>query len=241
MRRWTVAFAAAALFCSGSSAFAQEAIDEGPDEWAHPPVPATADVTTDDLLNDDAIPPTAEEELRSPSKHPVEIAGDLRLEGLHFRGGDALGVRILVEGEHFGFDGGFSGVFVQVPTGGALVANGILDLQLTFAPLSGSLGRIRLEAGIGAVFTPWVRAVGPDFGASGELSLLGPIGVAGAVRTVVWPYRSLDWNAAVQLSFGELQLRMGIRQLWVELEGLAGGQRQSFTGPWVGVGLRLPQ
>ncbi|HEY3451291.1 MAG TPA: hypothetical protein VGK67_33340 [Myxococcales bacterium] len=266
MRRWTLAVAAAAAFFIGSSALAQEAADEGSDTWA--PFPGASNATEPDLLEakipptaeeelgndwsslpepyevepdpfDVRVPPTAEEELRNASSPTFDIAGDLRLEGMRLDTGGAMGIRVLVEGKHFGFDGGFSGVFVRVPGDASLVANGLLDLQLTLAPLSGQRGRIRLEAGLGALFTPWVRAVGPDLGASGEVRLVGPLGVAGAVRAVLWPYRSLDWNAAIQLTFGETQLRFGVREVSVEVEGLAGGQKMSFMGPWIGAGLRL--
>jgi len=89
--------------------------------------------------------------------------------------------------------------------------------------------------------TACLSAAGPGFGASGEVMLSRTFGLAGAVRAVPWPHRSLDWNAALQFAIGDYQLRLGVRHVFVEDGGYVDGRLHSlsFIGPWVGVGLRL--
>ncbi|MBI5545083.1 MAG: hypothetical protein HY901_14425, partial [Deltaproteobacteria bacterium] len=102
-------------------------------------------------------------------------------------------------------------------------------------------GRLRLEAGVGVAFAPDMTATGPQLGVSGELRIIGPLGVEGAARVVPWPHRTLDWHAALQLSVGPVDLRAGVRQLYLDDAGLVDGVRHtdSFLGPWLGFGIRL--
>jgi hypothetical protein len=186
------------------------------------------------------VPPTAEEELGEEWRRPYEVHGDLRLFGQRFKGGDAVGVRIIVEGDQLGLDSGFGGLFVRKSAGReSRSARGLLDLQLTFSPIATQRARVRLGAGLGALFTPCSDAVGPAFGVSSELRLFGPVGLAGASRGVFWPYRSLDSSLAVQISLGHYQVRLGVRHLYLDDASLGGGTRpESFIGPWLGVGMK---
>ena len=186
------------------------------------------------------VPPTAEEELADVWRPGIVIHGDLRLHGQGFGGGEAVGVRIILEGEQLGFDGGYGGVFVREPDG-RRTARGLLDLQLTFSPISTEWARVRLEAGLGALFTRCFDVAGPLLGASGEARLFGPLGLSGAARWVFWPYRSLDSHLAAQLWIGPYQLRAGVRRVSLEDAGQVGGNRgpETFLGPWLGVGMRM--
>lgn len=186
------------------------------------------------------VPPTAEEELGEEWRRPSVVHGYLRLFGQRFEGGEAVGVRIIVEGERLGFEGGFGGLFVRSPDGRASrSARGLLDLQLTFSPVSTRRARVRLGAGLGALLTRCSDEAGPALGVSSEVRLFGPVGLAGASRGVFWPYRSLDSNLAVQLWLGHYQVGLGVRHLSVDDAGLGGGERpESFFGPWLGVGMK---
>jgi hypothetical protein len=187
-----------------------------------------------------SVAPTAEEELGPVSSPAYAIHGDLRLDGQGFLSGGSLGTRVIVEGKRIGFDGGFVGVFTQ-PQHGSLVGRGVLDLHLAFAPVAGERGRLRLEVGLGAVFSSCLVAAGPDLGISGEVRLVGPFGLAGALHGVFWPYRLADWHLALQLTLGEYQVRAGVRHVYLDDDGRVDGVRhaESFLGPWVGVGIRL--
>lgn len=227
--RLAVAISGAALwgfFGSAGAAQAADGVDEdgGIEGW---------------VLEID-VPPTAEEELASPWNPGLDPYGDLRLHLQGFDGGKTVGVRILLEGNQIGFDGGFSGVFVREP-GGSQSARGLLDLQLTFSPISNARARVRLEAGVGALFTRCFDAAGTLLGTSGEVRLFGPVGVSGAAHWVFWPYRSLDTHLAAQLSIGHYQLRAGVRRVSLDDAGQAGGTRltETFVGPWLGVGIRM--
>lgn len=186
------------------------------------------------------VPPTAEEELADPWNPGLDPYGDLRLHLQGFEGGKTLGVRILLEGDQIGFDGGFSGVLVHEANGGQS-ARGLLDLQLTFLPIANDRARLRLEGGLGGLFTRCFNAVGPVLGASSEVRLFGPVGLSGAAHWVPWPYRSLDAHLAAQLSFGHYHLRAGVSRVSFDDAGRVGGERhaESFVGPWLGVGIRM--
>jgi len=198
-----------------------------------PPASETPDVE---------VPPTAEEELRNLFTPAYSIRSELRLDGSAMKEGGSAGIRVIVEGLRLGFDAGFSGIIVNAVDGsGAVVSKGLLDANFTVSPLTGERGRLRVEAGLGAIFLPCMSGAGPDLGVSGELRILGPFGVEGSVRTVPWPYRSLDWHAAVQMWLHHFDVRVGVRQVYIDDQGRVNGIRHtdSSFGPWVGVGLRM--
>jgi hypothetical protein len=202
--------------------------------------PAPDEAAVDPSVAEAEVPPTAEEELRNNWSPFYTIHGDLRLDGLGFPGGGSMGTRVIVEGQRIGFAGGFSGVFTQ-PESGSLVGRGLLDLHLAFAPISGERGRLRLELGLGALFSSCLNSAGPDVGLSGEVRLIGPFGLEGGVHGVFWPYSAVDWHAALQLSLGMYQIRAGARQVFIDDQGRVDGVRHtvSLVGPWLGVGIRL--
>jgi len=173
------------------------------------------------------------------------IFTEFRFDGMGFKSGGAAGLRLLVDGEWFGLDAGANGLAfkAQPNQGGDVVGTLQLDANATFAPISGERGRLRIELGIGGYLSPCIRVAGPQAGLAGEGRLFGPVGVAGSARVVPWPYRSLDWHAAVQLALGSsVTLRGGVRQLYVDDLGLGKGHVRhidGYFGPWLGIGVRL--
>ena len=175
----------------------------------------------------------------APARRSVDL--DLRLDLQGFRSGGAAGGRLLLEGTSLGLDVGLTGIVARADDGtGELDGIGLLDVSLTWAPVSGERGRLRIEGGLAMAFAPSMIAAAPQLGLSGEVRIVGPLGIEGSVRGVAWPYRSVDWHAALQLTFGVFNLRAGVRQVWLDDAGLVGTPHtDNFLGPWVGVGVRL--
>jgi hypothetical protein len=119
--------------------------------------------------------------------------------------------------------------------------------HLTWSLLNERSIRIRLETG-GSILAlpdspavagqPWrgKTLLGPDVGVSGQLGLLGPLGVEGWARLTPFPTRVADTYLGLAVHSGPLGLDAGWR--WVDIAGNEqDAPRMMFRGPQVGLAL----
>jgi hypothetical protein len=157
-------------------------------------------------------------------------------------GGGAVGLNASIEGERLGVMVDVNNFILPNADGSFDVAAlRTLEAHGTFAVLAGPMGRLRLEAGVDSVFAPNVILIGPGVGASGTLSLVGPLGADASLRLTPWPYRQLDGMAGLTLALGPLGLRGGFRVTVLDDEGHIDGTEQTnvYAGPYVGLTLSI--
>lgn len=106
---------------------------------------------------------------------------------------------------------------------------------------------MRLETGVSILALPDSPAaadeewrgktlLGPDVGISGQLGLVGPIGIEGYARLTPFPQRVADTFIGLAVHGGPLGVNAGWR--WVDVAGNGrDAPRLMFRGPQVGIGL----
>jgi hypothetical protein len=167
--------------------------------------------------------------------------------------GDAIagGVSMLVEGRRAGLHASFDGVELS-STGSVSGAGPALSLGrvgATFAIASAPSFRVRLEAGGSMLAVPstgvyagtpygGTTSFGPDLGVSGQLGLVGPIGVEAHARYTPWPVPVTDVRTAAALRAGPVAFTAGWRAIQVEGDGIDGPDGW-FDGPELGVQARF--
>jgi hypothetical protein len=182
-------------------------------------------------------------EISVGQQYRPELKVTLGAEGQAYSGGGSLAVNAGLEGRRFGIRGQFTGLSIKAddgtPTNDTIK---LFDLFATYALIAHPSARFRVEAGLMSAFAPDLTAVGPGFGFSGSLRLLGPLGAEAAIHGTPYPYRELDWNAGIALGFGPLALRGGWRRVYLDDNGLVYkgvNQKDIFSGPYAGVGIIL--
>jgi hypothetical protein len=122
-------------------------------------------------------------------------------------------------------------------------------LNATWALLAGPAGRLRLELGGSMLSIPatgsyaaarygGTTVFGPDAGLSGELHLVGPLGLEAHGRVTPFPVPVVDAGLALALRGGPFAFTAGVRDL--ELSGTAArGPKARVLGPELGLALRL--
>ncbi len=158
--------------------------------------------------------------------------------------GGTFGASIGFEGQRFGVNAQFTSIFPDWNNGSSYFGADAIKLfnaYLTYAIVATPHSRLRIEAGAMSAFTPDLSVVGPGGGVSLVLNVFGPFGLEGAVHGTPYPYRELDWNAGLALTFGPLGLHGGWRRIFLDDKGLVDGIRNqdSFTGPYLGIGVTL--
>ncbi|HEX9290661.1 MAG TPA: hypothetical protein VF904_14140 [Anaeromyxobacteraceae bacterium] len=172
----------------------------------------------------------------------VEGGGTLR------RGGGAAGLALGIEGERLGFHVGLDG-FSPPGARSAFDSStiyGYATAHLTASLLSTDVARLRVELGGSMLSWPDVgpdagaTSFGPDVGVSGQLGLLGPVGVEGYARLTPIPTPIFDWQAALAFRFGPAALTAGWRELSV-YKGSSSTNRSrfDFSGPQAGLGFQF--
>lgn len=183
-----------------------------------------------------ALPPPSHAE----ESHPLQIR---------------LGVETGVKGEgsllgfRFGLDGQRWGMAERVELVSAVAANGsggqqrvqLLSAHLTFSPLVGERGRLRLEAGAAAAHEAGATYFGPSVGLSFERCLFGALDVEGRGQWVPMPQLQLEAQLGLGLHIGGLTLHGGWRALYLDDHGLVNGDKHvdRGSGPYAGVGLHF--
>ena len=152
--------------------------------------------------------------------------------------GFAPAVQLQLDSERWGFNLGGIGLLSQVsPDGELAFGMPLFSAHLTYSFVSGPHLRLRAEVGATGVIAPIMAYIGPDFGVSGNLALIGPLGLHAAAHVTPYPARVYDGEAGVSLSFGGLGVRAGWRVLVLDDSHIdENGGRDSFSGPSVSVG-----
>jgi|CXWL01.1.fsa_nt_gi hypothetical protein len=161
------------------------------------------------------------------------------LEGHIFSQGANLGATASVEDSHWGFiaQGYLWGLGALDGIGGTDTMQ-TASARLTYALLSGTNGRFRLEAGADVVNTHDVMMVGPSVGASALLKL-SIVSLEASANWTPVPFQQLDVRAGAGVSLGIVTLRGGWRTQFLSDSGVMDGleQAESFSGPYAGIAL----
>lgn len=187
----------------------------------------------------------------APPPQPAPISMKVAAAGASSGDGFAGGVSLRVEGRRAGMHASFDGFELRSSeilsgTGPALA---LARIGATYAVASAPAFQVRLEAG-GAVLSipstgayagaPYAgrTAFGPDVGVSGQLGLVGPIGVEAHARFTPWPIPVTDVRTAAALRAGPVAFTAGWRAIQVSGDGTDGPDGW-FDGPELGVQARF--
>lgn len=163
-----------------------------------------------------------------------------------------------VAGVDFGLDGRYMGFDLDVNAIARERVTGPLHetgsdpatwgtAHLTWSFLSERSVRLRAETGVSmldlpssdfVVNQPWrgKTLVGPDVGVSGQLGLVGPLGIEGHARLTPFPVRVADTLIAATIHGGPLGLSAGWR--WIDVAGNdKDAPKLRFRGPQAGLSL----
>jgi len=155
--------------------------------------------------------------------------------------GSAFGIGLGVEGEHLGVLAQWNGFYLDSLSGAGTDNVNVVHLHLTYALLSGPLGRLRLHLGGSGAFAPDLSRVGPSIGASAALGLIGPLGIEGQVSYTPTPFIEFDAFAGLNIGWGAVALRGGYHWTYLDDRGLVDGipHSERYQGPWIGIGVAL--
>ncbi len=155
--------------------------------------------------------------------------------------GSAFGLGFAVEGEHLGFLAQWNGFYLDSLSGPGTDNVNLVHLHLTYALLSGPLGRLRVHLGASGAFAPDLSRLGPSVGVSAALGLIGPFGIEGQVSYTPTPYVEFDAFAGGTLGWGPIALRGGYHWTYLDDRGLVDGipHSERYQGPWIGIGVAL--
>jgi hypothetical protein len=168
------------------------------------------------------------------------------------RGGAAAGLMAAIEGERLGgdmnLDGFYRGPGVLGPGRGTFFRSSSTyvhgSAHFTAALVATDVARLRGE--IGGAFLAWpdrgpdagLTTGGPDIGLSGQLGLVGPLGVEGYARLMPIPVPVMDALVALAFRVGPVGINAGWRELDV-YKGSVNAARFSFAGPQAGLGFQF--
>ncbi len=178
----------------------------------------------------------------------ITIAGgptDQRISSnpaLSLTSGSSLGLSLRVEGRELGFHASYDGFFTNGYSNfGSSSALDYYTAHFTWSFLSGRSGRLRLEGGLAvlswASLPPYgpQTAAGPEVGFSGQVALVGPLGLVGHARVATWAHSARDFQLAAALRLGPVALTGGWRDLRADGGSTAPDLR--FAGPQFGLAL----
>ncbi len=185
--------------------------------------------------------PYREEQVRRVTT-TLAIAGGPTRERLYTNGehGATGSLSLAVEGERLGFHANISGFTLGNNfRSDSTSAVAIGAAHLTYAIIAGDAWRLRLEMGGSMVSwpdTPYRQgplAFGPDVGLSGNLGLIGPLGLQGHARITPYPNEVVDAGGALAVRLGPVAVTGGWRYLFVEGGNTLASYR--FDGPEFGL------
>ncbi len=161
-----------------------------------------------------------------------------------------------VGGVSFGLDGRYTGFDIDVNAIGRESVTGPLhrsgsdpiawgSAHITWSFVSERSVRLRAETGASMLSLPSSSAVqgqewrgktifGPDVGVSGQIGLLGPVGIEGYARLTPFPVRVADTLIAATVHGGPVGLSAGWRWIDVAGDGID-APKLMFRGPQVGL------
>ena len=157
-------------------------------------------------------------------------------------GGDvaqlAAGAGLTVEGKRWGFNLNYNMTVFDADANTRQIDLKILDAHLVFAPIVGQRGRVRIEVGANAAYACGAYMIAPELGLSGDVRILGPIGLSGYVRGSLWPYKRIDAFAGVMAQLWALRLELGWREMRLETQFDNGSKvADRWGGPNLGVSM----
>ena len=179
------------------------------------------------------------QELDEPN-HPVMVR--MGVDGYMVRAGGGVGFNLGIEEKRWGVSTRLTGLSLDPDDGSADRDHiQLAEAHVTYSPLAGEHGRLRLEGGVAAARAPDATFVGPSMAMSFERCLFGPFDVEGRVQWVPVPHLQLDGQAGLAVHLGVLTLRGGWRGLLLDDRGLVDGEvhRDAMGGPFGGVGLNF--
>jgi hypothetical protein len=179
------------------------------------------------------------EELEEPSP-PVMVR--LGVEGNSLKEGRAVAFNLGIEERRWGISARLTALRLNAEDGSEGTDRIYLaDANVTFAPVVGKRGRLRLEAGVAMARAPDVLFIGPSLTLSFERCLFGPLDVEGRLQGVPLPHLQLDGQAGLAVHLGALTLRAGWRALLLDDRGHVDGvvHRDKMGGPFGGLGLHF--
>ncbi len=106
----------------------------------------------------------------------------------------------------------------------------LLDAHLTFSPLSGQRGRVRLEGGVAGAMVPEYTLVGPSVGFSAELRVLWIFGVGLSGHITPFPFYRQELKQTVFAGIGPVRVEAGYRSTKMELNNNELSCTQGFFG-----------
>lgn len=197
------------------------------------------------------VPPPPPSEGSAPSGERDRISTRFALYGAGRTAGYMAGLSFGIESRYVGVDADVAALAQESVTG-SLQGDGSDPATWSTAHVTWSLVnersiRIRLETGASILALPDSPAVsgqewrgksllGPDVGVSGQLGLVGPVGIEGWARLTPFPTRVADTYLGLAVHGGPLGLNAGWR--WVDVAGNGeSAPRMMFRGPQVGLAL----
>ncbi|REG30974.1 hypothetical protein ATI61_106444 [Archangium gephyra] len=172
--------------------------------------------------------------------HPVMVRMGVDANAL--KEGGAMGFNLGIEERRWGVSTHFTALTLNTDDGSKGKDHiNLADVALTFAPLAGEHGRLRMEAGVAMARAPGITFIGPSLAMSFERCLFGPFDVEGRLQWVPLPHLQLDGQAALAMHLGTLTLRAGWRGLLLDDRGHLDGvvHRDKLGGPFAGIGLHF--
>jgi hypothetical protein len=187
-------------------------------------------------------PRSSWEEEFSSRRHRTFTLG---LEGNILREGGGVGLHLGVEGEQLGGFLRTTALSLKAEDGSGATDNiSVTEVHLSWALLTGPLGRLRVEGGVAVAKAPDVTFVGPSVGLSAEVYLLNSLALEARTQVTPFPYRQLDAAGGVVWYLGGwrlLALRGGMRVLMLDDAGRVDGvvHQDVLPGPYVAFGLAI--
>ncbi|MGC4113146.1 MAG: hypothetical protein QM765_00395 [Myxococcales bacterium] len=137
-------------------------------------------------------------------------------------GGDlkevAAGASLTVEGKRWGFNLNYGMTVFDADQDTRKIELKMLDAHLVFAPIVGQRGRVRIEVGANGGYACGAWIVAPEVGLSGDVRILGPIGLSGFVRGSIWPYKRIDAFAGLMAQLSILRIELGWREMRLDVD-----------------------
>ncbi|HYO53397.1 hypothetical protein [Archangium sp.] len=179
---------------------------------------------------------------REPEESRSPVMVRMGVEANALREGGAVALNLGIEERRWGISTRLTALALNTDDGSEGMDHlQLADVNVTFAPLAGARGRLRLEAGVAMARAPDVTFIGPNLALSFERCLFGPLDVEGRLQWVPYPHLQLDGQAGLAVHLGVLTLRAGWRGLLLDDRGHVDGvvHRDKMGGPFGGLGLHF--
>jgi hypothetical protein len=183
--------------------------------------------------------PSAQVQDKAEPPDRVDLVVDAGLVAQGFVTG--LGLR--VEGEELGFDARLNVLDLATDDGSpGRDTLSLLSLKPGVVLVAREDLRVRVSAGLDAAFAPDAIMLGPGFGTSALLRLVGPLKLETSAQWTPLPFTQLTGDVGLALELGPMRLRGGYRALYLSDQGRVDAghvHRELFAGPYAGLSFHL--